>query len=158
MTPSHRRPPRRVYTPRPMPAPARRAMTLVEVLAVVVILGLLAATLAVGFSGAFGKGRRELARTGIGLIAGKVELYRLEYGAWPDASVGLAALSDGHAAPTAPYYIKNDQTLDPWGRSYQFVVPGPQGHPYEIVSLGADGVLGGEGEDADLSSINLRAK
>lgn len=136
----------------------RRAMTLVEVLAVVVILGLLAGTLAVGFGGAFARGKRELAKTGIGIIRQKLEAYRIEHDAWPGVDLGLAALSDGHAAPTASYYMSQDQLLDPWGNPYYLIVPGPAGHPYEIVSFGPDGQPGGEAENADLSSIELRAE
>lgn len=135
---------------------AQRAMTLVEVLAVVVILGMLAATLAVGFSGAFGKGRQELARTGIAMIAGKLEIYRMEHGAWPGNDVGLSALSDGHAAPGAAYYLSPDKLIDPWNRPYFYITPGPDGHPFEVLTYGADGRPGGEGEDADISSVNLR--
>lgn len=135
---------------------SRRGMTLVEVLAVVVILGLLAGTLAVGFSGMFGKGKHELAKTGIGVVRQKVEAYRIEHSAWPSADLGLAALSDGHASPTASYYLQPDQLRDPWDNQYLFITPGPDGHPYEIISYGADGRPGGEGEDADLSSISTR--
>jgi len=135
---------------------ARRAMTLVEVLAVVVILGLLAGTLAVGFSGAFGKGKRELAKTAIGQIVARLETYRMETGAWPSVDTGLAALSDGHATPTSTYYLSPDKLIDPWSRPYLLIVPGPDGHPYEVATYGADGRPGGEGEDADVSSINLR--
>lgn len=135
---------------------SRRAMTLVEVLAVVVILGLVAGTLAVGFSGAFSKGKHELAKTGIGLLVQRVEAYRIETDSWPDASTGLAALTDGQATPSASYYVKPDQIIDPWGGRYTIIVPGPDAHPYEIVSYGADGQPGGNGENADLSSINLR--
>ncbi len=133
-----------------------RGMTLVELLAVVVLLGLIAGILAVGFSGAFAKGKHELAKSGIGLLVQRVEAYRIENDTWPDASLGLAALSDGHATPAASYYVKPDQILDPWGAPYTIIVPGPEAHPYEIVSYGADGQPGGDGENADLSSINLR--
>lgn len=136
---------------------APHAMTLVEVLAVVVILGLLAGTLAVGFSGAFSRGKRELAKTGIGIIQQKLEAYRIEHDAWPNVELGLAAISDGHAAPTDSYYLSRDQITDPWGSSYYLIVPGPDGHPYEIVSYGADGRPGGEAENADLSSVSLRS-
>lgn len=135
---------------------ARHAMTLVEVLAVVVILGLIAGTLAVGFSGAFAKGKRELAKTGIGVIVQRLETYHLEHDAWPDGSVGLAALSDGHAVPTDSFYLQRDQVLDPWRNPFVLIVPGPGGRPYEVVSYGADGHPGGIGEDADLTSTNLR--
>ena len=131
----------------------RLAMTLVEVLAVVVILGMLAATLTVGFSSAFGKGKRELARTGIGIIAGKLETYRLEHGIWPRS---LEDLTEPAASPTSAYYVGLDQLTDPWGRQYELLVPGPDEHPYEIISLGADGALGGSGESADISSIRMR--
>ena len=133
-----------------------RGMTLVEVLAVVVILGLLAGTLMIGFSGSFGKAKRELAKSGIGLLQGKLETYRIDHDSWPSNELGLAALSDGQARPTDSYFVNKDQLLDPWGRPYLFVTPGPDGHPYEIISYGADGQPGGEGENADISSVNLR--
>jgi general secretion pathway protein G len=133
-------------------------MTLVEVLAVVVILGLLAGTLMVGFSGSYGKARHELAKSGIGIIMGRLELYKLDKGRWPDAGAGLAALSEPQAAPTDSYYLSPDQLLDPWGKTYEYVSPGAGGHPYEVLSLGGDGLLGGEAEDADVSSLRLREK
>jgi general secretion pathway protein G len=129
-------------------------MTLVEVLAVVVILGLLAATLAIGFSGAFGKGKHELAKTGVGQIVGRLEVYYMDQSGWPDLDVGLRALAD--APPTSAYYLPADNLLDPWDRPYTYITPGPGGHPYEVVSYGADGQPGGEGESADISSVNLR--
>lgn len=133
-------------------------MTLIEILAVVVILGLVAGTLLVGFSGSFGKAKHELAKSGIGIIVGQVEKYRLETGSWPSNELGLKVLSDGHAPPSSAYYLSAGQLLDPWNRPYLYVTPGPNGHPYEIISYGADGQLGGASgtEDADISSINLR--
>ena len=132
-------------------------MTLVEILAVVVILGLVVGTLLVGFSASFGKAKHELAKTGIGLVVTQLEKYRLEHSAWPSNEQGLTLLSDGHARPTDSYYMNPGQLLDPWDRSYLYVTPGPDGHPYEVISYGADGQPGGEAEDADLSSVNLRA-
>lgn len=134
----------------------RSAMTLVEVLAVVVILALIASTLAVGFSGAFGKGKQELARAGIGQVMAKLELYRMEFDGFPSLEDGLAAITDGLASPTAAYYMPGDRLLDPWGRRFLYLSPGPEGHPFEVVTLGADGRPGGEGESADISSANLR--
>lgn len=144
--------------PHPLTLSSPRAMTLVEVLAVVVILGLIAGTLLVGFSGSFGKAKTELARTGIGQIVGKVELYRIEHSAYPSNEQGLAALSDGSAAPTASYYLGPDQLRDPWDRPYLYMTPGPDGHPFEVVSYGGDGVPGGApgSESIDISSVNLR--
>ena len=137
----------------------RRAMTLVEILAVVVILGLIAGTLLVGFSGAFGKAKHELAKSGIGVIVSKIEVYRIEKSSWPSNDQGLAGLTDGQAAPTASFYLSKDKLTDPWGRPYLYICPGPDGHPYEILTYGADGQPGGAAgsEEADLSSVNLSA-
>lgn len=137
-----------------------RGMTLVEILAVVVILGLLAGTLLVGFSGSFGMAKHELARSGIGVIVNKLETYRIEHGEWPDNTIGLAALSNGHATPQDAYYLSTNQLRDPWNHRYYLVIPGPGGYPYEIISYGADGQPGGEpgSEDQDISSIDLRGK
>ena len=68
-------------------------MTLVEVLAVVVILGLIATTLTVSFRGQVGRAKRELAKTGIGVVVGAVETYALETGQLPSMDQGLEALT-----------------------------------------------------------------
>ncbi len=138
------------------PTKRQSGMTLVEILAVVVILGLIAGTLLVGFSGSFGKAKHELAKSGIGIIVSQLETYRLEHSAWPSNDQGLAVLTDGQATPSASYYLNPGQLLDPWDRSYLYVTPGPEGHPYEVLCYGADGQPGGEGESADMSSTNLR--
>jgi len=135
-----------------------RAFTLVETLAVLVILGLLASVLLVNFSGGIGKGKQEIAKTGIGVVVQKVELYRLEKGDWPPNDLGLVALSEGYAKPTDPFFLSPDQIRDPWKRSFVFVAPGPDGYPYEVMTFGRDGQPGGEAEDTDISSTSLRGE
>lgn len=146
------------FHPRRRNASSRHAMTLIEVLAVVVILGLIAGTLAVGFSSAFGKGKHELARSGIAQIVAKLELYRLEHDAFPASDAGLAALTDGAASPACTYYLEPDRLLDPWGRPFLYSCPGPTGHPYEVLTYGVDNQPGGDGENEDISSTALRAR
>ena len=131
-------------------------MTLVEILAVVVILGLIAGTLMVGFSGSVGKAKHELARSGVGVIVTQLEKYRLEESVWPSTDQGLNVLSTGHASPTSSYYLTPGQLLDPWDRAFLYITPGPDGHPYEVLSYGADGQPGGQDENQDITSVNLR--
>ncbi|MBM3290142.1 MAG: type II secretion system protein GspG, partial [Candidatus Hydrogenedentes bacterium] len=45
---------------------------------------------------------------------------------------------------------------DPWGNAYLYKCPGDNGRDFDIVSLGADGSAGGEGENADVQSWNLQ--
>ena len=131
----------------------RRGMTLVEVLAVVVILGLLAATLVGGLAGKLSTARHEIARTQIGQIVSHLESYQLAHQRLPTTGEGLAALTRDH---TAAFYLEAGKLIDPWGRTYQFLVPGPDNRPFEILTLGADGQRGGTGDNADLSSAALR--
>ena len=42
--------------------------------------------------------------------------------------------------------------VDGWGHPIRIEVPGPQGHPYQLLSLGADGLPGGRGSDTDISN------
>lgn len=134
---------------------SRSGMTLVEILAVVIILGLIAGTLAVSFSGTFARGKHELAKTRLSIVAQKLEAYYLEHDAWPDPTAGLRPLAD--APPTSPYFLKPDALLDPWNREFILIVPGPEGYPYEIVTYGADGQPGGQDENGDLSSTGIEA-
>ena len=130
-------------------------MTLVEVLAVVVILGLIATTLTLSFRGQMGRAKRELARTGIGVIVNAIEAYAIETGDLPTMEDGLAVLTrpvGGRAEPL----LKSDKLVDPWGHPYLYVTPGPVS-TYQVLSYGSDGRLGGEArsDEADLTSDDL---
>lgn len=135
--------------------PLRHAMTLVEILAVVVIFGLLAVTLTVGLAGKMGKAKHEIAKTQIGQLVGQIQTYQLEKRSLPKAGDGLAALTSPAATPTAAYYVDPAKLVDPWGSPYQLVIPGPDGHPFEIISYGADNQPGGVDDNADVSSVTM---
>ena len=136
-------------------ARARRGLTLVEVLAVVVILGLIAGTLTYTFSGQMSTAKRNLAKTGIGVVVDGIERYALDQGRIPTMEEGLQVLVETRTRSGDPY-LKRDKLIDPWGSPYQYVTPGPES-AYQVISLGADRVLGGEaGSDAeDLTSDSL---
>ena len=135
-----------------LPARPRIGMTLVEILAVVVILGLLAVTLTVGITAKMGKAKQEICRTQIAQTVGQLQLYQMEKRGLPPANTGLDALS---ADPTASWYVEPAKLLDPWGAPYLYLVPGPDRQPFEVASYGADGQPGGSGDAADLSSAHL---
>ena len=134
----------------------RRAMTFVELLAVLVILGLVAGVFTISIAGRFNQSKRELAKSQIGLIDGQVQTYYTQTSQWPPADRGLSVLTAPDASPSDPYFVTMDQLKDPWGNPFYIIVPGPEGHPYELVSYGADGQPGGVDENADLSSLRLR--
>lgn len=137
----------------------RSAMTLVEVLAVVVILGLIAATLTISFRGQVGKAKRELAKTGIGVVVSAIESYAIETGRIPSMEEGLEVLTQPTRGRSEPF-LKADKLIDPWGNPYVYVSPSnsPQGGAYAVISYGADGAPGnaaGDPEAEDITSDDL---
>lgn len=133
--------------------------TFIETLIVIGIILILTAT--VGFM-AFrylDKAKTVGARSQIEAFSLALETYRLDCGSYPDREQGLAALwtapGPGSGAGSGSWrgpYLAKPVPADPWGGSYEYRVPGPDGLPFGIRSLGADGKEGGEGNDADIAS------
>jgi general secretion pathway protein G len=131
-----------------------RGFTLLELLVVLAILGMLAAIVAPRVLGYLGSARSDSAKIQMKNIATALDLYRLEVGRYPSQSDGLKALVEnttGNAAWNGPYLKRKGAVIDPWGRPYQYRIPGEHGE-YDLYSLGADGSPGGEGEDRDVTN------
>lgn len=136
-----------------------RGFTLIEIMVVVVIIGILIGLVAPNILGRVDKARVTAAKTDIATLDQALEMYRLDNHAYPSTDQGLEALivkpsgePDAKNWNPEGYLKKKQLPNDPWGRPYQYVSPGQEGHPYEILSLGADGREGGEGYDADISN------
>jgi len=124
---------------------------------VLVLMALLAALVAPRLMGVLGKNKARATRVQIELLANAVERFNLDVGRYPTAEEGLSALVDRPVAVDedawdGPYTEKNFVPTDGWGRdfAYRFDDDGR----YLIISLGADGRTGGDGEDADLDNRN----
>jgi general secretion pathway protein G len=115
--------------------------TLLELLVVMGILAILTAFATPQLMGYFSKAKTQSVQLQIENINTALELYYMENGAYPSASVGLRALVE--ATPEAPrwngpYLKKARSLLDPWGRPYQYKYPTGNGE-YEVYSLGPNG-------------------
>lgn len=128
-----------------------RGFTLVELLVVLAILTLLAGLVGPRVLGQLGGAKSKTAAVQIADIEKALELFKLDTGRFPSNDEGLAALvtQPGAVAGWNGPYLKSGIPNDPWGRAYRYANPGPNGG-IEILSLGADGNAGGEGEDADV--------
>ncbi|ACN16107.1 GspG2 [Desulforapulum autotrophicum HRM2] len=130
-----------------------RGFTLIELLIVMVIIGLLAGLVGPKMFGKVGKSKQKSAKAQISLFETTLDIYRLDVGKYPTTDIGLQGLRvkpDGVENWDGPYLPK-EVPLDPWGNAYRYESPSEHGE-YEIVSFGADGVDGGEGEDMDIVS------
>jgi general secretion pathway protein G len=139
---------------RPLRQAVQRGFTLIELMVVLVIIGVLGALIVPNLLDRADDARRTAARTDITNIMQALKLYRLDNQRYPTTEQGLQALV---ARPTAgpqpnnwkPYVEKLPN--DPWGNPYQYLNPGIKGE-VDVMSLGANGQPGGEGNDADIGS------
>ena len=125
--------------------------TLVELLVVLAILALLAGLVGPKILGAFGGAKIKTARVQISELEKSLDVYKLDVGAYPTTEEGLQALVSKPSSVknwNGPYTREIPQ--DPWTRPYKYTYAGTG--DVEIVSLGADGSPGGEGENADIKS------
>ncbi len=139
----------------------RGGFTLMEILVVVMIIAVLATLVGVQVMPRLGEARRSAAQSQIATFRQALNLYRLDNGTFPSQQQGLDALVRKPDIEPVPRnwrpegYVDGGRIpLDPWGNEYVYLVPGRDGAPYEILSYGADGQPGGEGENADISSAD----
>ena len=134
----------------------QQAFTMIELIIIMIILGLLASLVAPKLIQKVGSSMVKTARTQISMLETGLDAYRLDLGRYPSSEQGLRALVEKNESPSweGPY-LRKEVPLDPWGRDYQYRSPGEHG-PFDLFSLGADGALGGEGEDADV--VNWESK
>ncbi len=129
--------------------------SLIEVMVVLVIIGLLSTVVLINVLPSRDKAMVEKAHTDLRMLEQAIQNYKLDNFTYPRTQDGLQALVTPPAGMTRPDryraegYIRRLEN-DPWGNAYQYAFPG-NGRAYDIYSLGADGMPGGEGQDADIS-------
>lgn len=128
-----------------------KGFTLIELLVVIIILGLLSALVAPKFFGKVDKAKQKTAKTQIELFGSALDEFRLDVGRYPTTEEGLNALREkpGNVNNWEGPYLPKAIPLDPWGFPYQYKSPGEHG-AYDLFSYGADGAIGGEGNDKDI--------
>lgn len=130
--------------------------TLIELMVVIVIIGLLSTIVVINVLPNQDRALIEKAKTDIRQLEQALSLYKLHMLVYPSSDQGLEALVQ------APASLRNRDRyqeggyiqslpLDPWGNPYQYLYPGERSR-IDIYSLGADGRLGGEGQDADIGN------
>ena len=143
------------------PRPRRtQAFTLIEIMAVVLIIGLLGGIVGVVIFGQVDSARVTTARTQIKQIESALEFYRLDNGRYPTTEEGLEALVDPTRLKKPPKrypnggYHRRPNFDDPWGHPYQYLYPGTNTE-IDVWSYGADSEPGGEHHAADIGTWNL---
>jgi len=134
---------------------SRHGFTLMEILVTLVIISLIASVVTVSIFNSLEGAKRDSAKTQIESLGGGLDRFRLNVGRYPTTEEGLDTLV--HAPENVENwkgpYIKKGKKIpkDPWKHDYIYTFPGIHGD-YDLVSFGADGIPGGEGNNADIVS------
>lgn len=136
----------------------RAGFTMVELMAVLIILGLLAAVVVRNFVGQVDRARVNQTKANLKLLHSAVNQFHMDTGRWPSEDEGLTVLiqrpMDVVNWPPGGYLDTTDLPKDGWGRDFIYERYPESGRPFVIKSLGADGQPGGESNDAELHSTD----
>jgi len=137
-------------------AQKQKGFTLIEIMVVLAILAGLVAMVAPNIIGEAGAARVKTAKAEMANISSALSIYKLNNFTYPSTSQGLEALVSKPSGSPEPKNYKDGGympklPMDPWGNPYLYI--SKQGK-FEIISFGADGEEGGEGDAADISNLD----
>jgi len=128
--------------------------TIVELLVVILIISMLAAFVAPKLYTGLGKAKQDIAKAKMANIENAIGRFYIDCGRYPSGEEGFVELLEVPSGLDERWqgpYLKKSELLDPWGNEYIYVEDG-EVNPgsVDLISFGADGEVGGEGEDADI--------
>jgi general secretion pathway protein G len=129
----------------------QKAFTIVELLVVILIISMLAVFVAPRMFRGLGKTKRDIAKAKMAIIEQAVGTFYIDCGRYPDVLDELIIRPEGLEEKWNGPYCKQSELLDPWENPYVYrpegeITPGY----FDLISYGADGQRGGEGDDADI--------
>lgn len=137
----------------------KSAFSLVEVLVALVIIAIMGSVVVLNLAGTTDEAKIQSTNAELNTLTSAITLFQAQQGFLPTQRQGLDALVQAPTRePLAPRYPQggylqsSEVPRDAWDRPYVYLTPGRNGEPYEIISYGADGIEGGEGPNADLST------
>ena len=137
----------------------RGGFTMVELMAVLIILGLLFAVVVGNYMGHTDRARVITTKASLRGLQAAVNQFKMDTGRFPGEDEGLGALVEPPADtsttwPTGGYLETTEVPKDAWNNDFIYELMPESGKPFVIKSLGADGQEGGEGINADLLSTD----
>ena len=135
----------------------KKGFTLIELMAVLVILGILGTIVVVNVAPIFQRAYLEKIKADMAQTSKALEIYKFNELTYPSTSEGLEALIMPHSGLKNPFLYPEDGyisslPMDPWGNEYIYENPPRKSKKFDLYTLGADGMEGGSGEDTDIGN------
>ncbi len=127
-----------------------RGFTLLEMLAVIVLLGVVATIVVRQVGGNVDKGKYGAGKAQLASLSMKVESYGLDVGSPPKDLIDLTTKPANVRNWNGPY-AKPSDLKDPFGNAFGYRAPGEHG-PFDLTFYGKDGQPGGDGYNADVGN------
>lgn len=127
--------------------------SLVEMIAVILLLGIIAGFVAPAIFGKVDQGRWNATKSSIKSLGTKIETYAMDNGTLPEQLEDLTT-KPGNADNWNGPYARPSELKDGWDKPFKYQVPGENGQDYELISYGADNQPGGERWKKDISSAD----
>ncbi|MFC1760888.1 type II secretion system major pseudopilin GspG [Planctomycetota bacterium] len=131
----------------------RKGFTLVELMVVIMVIAMVMALVGTNVMKRFGRAKAELAKPKLALVEQAINEFAVDVGRYPGDSEGLDVLLEdlGETEGWNGPYIKASKLLDPWGNPIEYIAEGEiNPGSFDLISYGADGAEGGEGDNADV--------
>ena len=138
----------------------RAAFTLIEIMAVVIIMGLLVGIVGTAIFSQLDEARVKTTHAQLKQLESALAFYQMDNGRFPTTEQGLQALIELPTLAPEPRNYRRGGYLqggklpdDAWNNPYQYEMPGSHNtEGFDLWSLGADGQPGGDGTDADVGN------
>ena len=124
--------------------------TLLEMLAVIVLIGIIGAVVVTQVGKNVDKGKYGAGKAQLMTLSQKIENYALDNGAPPQQLEGLA-VKPANAPNWQGPYAKASDLKDPWGHPFGYKYPGEHGG-FDLIFYGQDGQAGGDGFSKDIGN------
>ena len=133
---------------------ASKGFTVIELLVVILLISMLVVFVVPKMLKQVPEAKRKIAKAKMANIEVAIGKFYLDCGRYPDDTEGLEVLIEAPADLEEKWkgtYLKRSELFDPWDNPYEYRAEGEINlGSFDLISYGADGQYGGEGDDADI--------
>lgn len=135
----------------------RSGFTMIELVAMLIIIGLLAAVVGTNVIGKIERAKVVKTKADLKSLHSSIMNFKMDTGRYPTEEEGLLALVEDpgdEGWEPGGYLDTTAVPTDGWKNEFYYELDPGTGMPFVIVSYGADGQESGEGYDSDLASTD----